>query len=170
VPTERADPFEILGLAPGATADEVRAARRRLAKRAHPDAGGNHRAMQQVNDAAAAALAATPPPGPEPAPEPAPEPDAADPGPDPAEHPNEAAFTVDALPVVACHFLLAAVATLGEVLDADEPYRIEAYLNEPAPCFATLDLVPEAGGSIVTVTVDGPTPTADDVITALARV
>jgi hypothetical protein len=165
VPVERADPFEILGLAPGATAEEVRAARRRLAKRAHPDAGGDHRAMQQVNDAAAAALATTQPEQPE-----QPEPDAAEPAQaDAAEPPNEAVFTVDALPVVACHFLLAAVATLGEVVDADEPYRIEAYFNEPGPCFATLELVPEAGGSIVTVTVDRPSPAADDVITALAR-
>lgn len=50
------DPFEELGLADDAGPEAVRDARRRLAKRHHPDAGGDPVRMQAVNAAAAAAL------------------------------------------------------------------------------------------------------------------
>jgi hypothetical protein len=40
-----------LGLAPGSTAKDVRAARRALARREHPDAGGQHDAMVAINTA-----------------------------------------------------------------------------------------------------------------------
>ncbi len=46
------DPFGVLGLGPDATSDDVRAARRELAKRHHPDRGGDPAAMQAVNEAA----------------------------------------------------------------------------------------------------------------------
>lgn len=53
------DPREILGFAPGAqlTASEVKRRQRELAAMFHPDRGGSVRAMQRVNDAAAALLA-----------------------------------------------------------------------------------------------------------------
>jgi hypothetical protein len=47
-----------------------------------------------------------------------------------------------------------AVAGLGDVLSTDEPYGLDGYLTEPAACFCRFDLVPEAGGTIVTVTVE----------------
>jgi len=120
------DPFEVLGLAPGATAREITAARRRLAKSLHPDTtDGDGRRMQEVNDAAVAALAH--PPGPS----------------------AEVEFTLDVLPVEACPRLLAAVASLGEVVDADEPYRIEGWM--PPSTFYTVELLPEAGGTMVRV-------------------
>ena len=34
---------------------------------------------------------------------------------------------------------------------ADEPYRLSLYLPGPPPCFCQLSLMPEAGGSIVTL-------------------
>ena len=43
-----------MGLEPGASVADVQAARRRLAKRAHPDAGGTAAEMQVVNAAAEA--------------------------------------------------------------------------------------------------------------------
>jgi len=49
-----ADPFVILGVAPGASADEVAAAYRRLAKRWHPDRSGGEqdpRRMAEINAA-----------------------------------------------------------------------------------------------------------------------
>ena len=45
------DPFEVLGLPATATLDEVRAARRRLARAAHPDVGGDERRMREINQA-----------------------------------------------------------------------------------------------------------------------
>ena len=50
------DPFATLGLGPDATSEEIRAARRRLAKANHPDQGGDQGAMQRINEAADAAL------------------------------------------------------------------------------------------------------------------
>jgi hypothetical protein len=52
VPAEVARAYTALGLAPGAPAESVVAARRRLARQHHPDAGGDHRAMAAINHAA----------------------------------------------------------------------------------------------------------------------
>ncbi len=48
----------ILGVAPGAGRDDIRAAYRRAAKRAHPDMGGSSEAFQRVRAAFDALLAA----------------------------------------------------------------------------------------------------------------
>jgi hypothetical protein len=56
VPQDVAAAYDKLGLAPGASADEVRAARRSLARAHHPDAGGAHDAMVAINAAADAVL------------------------------------------------------------------------------------------------------------------
>lgn len=49
------DPYEVLGLAPGASDDEIKAAYRKLAKKYHPDLNGGsaeaERKMKEVNDA-----------------------------------------------------------------------------------------------------------------------
>lgn len=45
------NPYEVLGVDPGATPDEVRRAYLALARRHHPDAGGDAAAMRQVNEA-----------------------------------------------------------------------------------------------------------------------
>lgn len=88
-------------------------------------------------------------------------------------HEPEWSFTLDVLPVDAFHAVEVAVAELGELLSADEPYGIEAFLAEPVRCFCAIELAPEAGGTIVTVTVqpaeDGPPPSAHDVAAAIIR-
>lgn len=48
------DPHDILGVRPGAAADEIDAAYRQKAKAAHPDNGGSVAAMQELNEARAA--------------------------------------------------------------------------------------------------------------------
>ena len=45
------DAYKVLGLKPGATRDQVDEAYRRAAKKAHPDQGGDHTRMAQVNAA-----------------------------------------------------------------------------------------------------------------------
>ena len=50
-PAKERDPWEVLGLRPGASADEIDAMYRVKAKTAHPDAGGSDGAMKELNDA-----------------------------------------------------------------------------------------------------------------------
>jgi hypothetical protein len=131
------DPWAVLGLPPGASVDEAHAARRRLAKHLHPDLSGDGAAMVLVNRAVAEveAGAGAPP-----------------------ERLDEDSFSVPMLPAEAFEALFVVGYGLGEVLVADEPYRLELYLAEPLACFCALSLVPEAGGSIVTIELTG----ADD--------
>ena len=51
--------LEILGLAPGATADDISAAHRRLLQRVHPDHGGTNYLAAQINKAKEILLAKT---------------------------------------------------------------------------------------------------------------
>lgn len=139
------DPYRILGVAPGASVDEVRRARRKLAKALHPDTGrGDATAMAAVNQAYERVI---------------------------GERASEATFTLDVLPVEAFHVVEVAVAERGEVVASDEPYGLEGYLAEPVPCFCRFELVPEAGGTIVTVAVepaeDVAPPSAAEVVATL---
>jgi membrane protein implicated in regulation of membrane protease activity len=52
-PMSEADALRILGLAPGATLDDIRAAHRRLIKRVHPDLGGSDALAAMINAAKA---------------------------------------------------------------------------------------------------------------------
>ena len=141
------DPFRVLGLGPDATSDDVRAARRELAKRHHPDRGGDPVAMQAVNEAADDALqrigAGTSTPR------------LIDGEPGSGLSRDVPSFTVEALPVETFEGLLIVVSWLGEVLDDDPPYRLDVLLHEPAECWCRLDVVPDAGSSSVSLTVAG---------------
>ncbi len=44
-------PWDVLGLKPGASAEEIEKAFRQKAQFAHPDAGGSTEAMQRLNEA-----------------------------------------------------------------------------------------------------------------------
>jgi hypothetical protein len=166
------DPFVTLGLGRDATVDDVRAARRRLAKAHHPDRGGDRAEMQRINEAADAALLAIA----------SPEIDSGvivDSSSDQhtGGHSRESmssedsmsamardvpSFTVEALPVETFEAMLVVASWLGEVLDDDPPYRLDTYLSEPFDCWCRLDVVPDAGASTVSLTVAGidgaPTP------------
>ena len=149
-----ADPFAVLGLPADATIEEVRSARRRLAAEFHPDHGGDAARMGEINvafDAVVEILAHQPAPpvryrG--------------------VQH-DAPSFTIDALPVEAFEALLIVTSWMGEVLVDDPPYVLEVYLVEPGPCWCRLDLVPDAGGSTVTLTVasvgDEPAPDVEAV-------
>jgi len=176
------DPFAVLGLREGASLDDVRAARRRLAKEHHPDHGGDAAAMQRLNAAFDAAVKAirrpaapagsepTPPPPTPPPSRRTPPPASPTPGFRPfrrgtVEH-DAPSFTIDVLPAEAFEALLVVTAWHGDVLVDDPPYLLEVHLHDPAPCWCRLDLVPDAGGTTVSLTVAGvagEVPTADEV-------
>lgn len=158
------DHWAVLGLAPGASTDAVQAARRRLAKAVHPDAGGTAAEMQRVNAAADAALAElarvapprraawAPPSG---SARRAPRrPRPAAPGWSGArvDHPS---FVIEALPAEAFEWLLVTAAELGDVIDDDPPYRLEVALRGPLRGWCELTLVPDAGASTVSLAVAG---------------
>ena len=163
------DPFATLGLGRDATCDDVRAARRRLAKAHHPDQGGDPTRMQIINEAADAALLAVSSPD-----------QKSDEASEEASdglidglsdtgasrtHPADGAtsgvardapsFTVEALPVETFEAMLVVASWLGEVLDDDPPYRLDTYLHEPFDCWCRLDVVPDAGASTVSLAVAG---------------
>ena len=174
------DPFAVLGLPPTATLADVRAARRRLAKSVHPDHGGDEARMREVNrafDLAVKAIlrppaAATAPAGPtDKAPTTTP------PGPSRAQRPggrvgrrveqDSPSFSIDLLPAEAFEALLVVVSWVGEVLVDDPPYLLDALLREPQDCWCRIELLPEAGASMVSLTVAGlegeDAPPVDDV-------
>lgn len=165
-----ADPFAVLGVASGATAEELATARRRKALEVHPDLGGTEAAMQELNAAYELALellsarvadAST----------------AA--GTSSARsvqrdgrrmrgvRSDMPSFTIDVLPAEAHEALLVVTTWIGEVLVDDPPYLLEVFLREPSPCWCRLDLVPDAGATTVSLVVagfdDGPTPDPEHV-------
>jgi hypothetical protein len=173
--TEDGDPFAELGLRPGASLDDVRAARRRLAFDAHPDRGGDAQRMQQINRAFERAVAevtgrtlrtARSPAPSSPTPTAARSPAPRRPRPARWVERDEPSFTIDVLPVESFEALLVVAAVLGEVLVDDPPYLLEAHIHDPGPCWCRLELLPEAGGTTVIVTVagiDAPPPPVEDV-------
>ncbi len=176
------DPFGRLGLPADASLDDVRAARRRLAKDHHPDHGGDAAMMRSVNaafDAAVRTLLQRPPPTALPATETPPERPPStgatrprrDPGPPTRaqgvrpEH-DAPSFTIDVLPAAAFEALLVVTSWHGDVHVDDPPYMLEVHLDDPAPCWCRLELLPEAGGTIVNLTVlpaRPGVPTAEEV-------
>ena len=162
-----------------ATAAGVREARRRLAKVMHPDlvAGGGGGAgavaeasarLALVNHAVELALADLAARGPE----------LAEAGGATADVPipvswsedaEEVTFTVDHLPVDAFELLVLAFSSIGDPKVVDEPYLLEGQVDDPFLGIARVELAPEAGGSLVTVTTwpfpraTTPAPTAGQV-------
>jgi hypothetical protein len=153
------DPFAILGVGRDASLAELRSARRRLAVEFHPDHGGDPAVMGEINVAFEAAVAhvtgnhqliVVEPPrrsyG--------------------VQH-DAPSFTIDVLPAEAYEALLVVTSWIGEVLIDDPPYVLEVHLDEPAPCWCRLDLVPDAGATTVTLTVasvgDRPAPDVESV-------
>jgi hypothetical protein len=162
------DPFQVLGLDETATKDDLRQARRRLARLCHPDLGGDPESMTAINAAFDSALAIVhaaaeaPPTDRSPATR---GPNTTEPGSERAarrrvrprptrtyEH-DPASFVVHCLPVDAFEALSVAVSWYGEVIDDDPPYRLVAVLGEPSPCWCRLDLVPDAGATTVDLTI-----------------
>jgi hypothetical protein len=165
------DPYTTLGVSPDATLDQLVAARRRLALQVHPDVGGDGDAMQTVNRAFDEAVQrlghppVVPPPAPAPTPPPARSVDRRSVS--RSVQYDWPSFTIDVLPVEAFEALLVVASWMGDVLVDDPPYVLETFLRDPEPCWCRLDLVPDAGGTTVSLTVAGvdgaPAPDPEDV-------
>ena len=173
------DPFAVLGLPPTATLDDVRAARRRLAKSVHPDHGGDEARMREVNRAFDLAVKAILRPPAAAATDGSDRPDAPTTAPSRPSRPQRSgrtgrrieqdspSFSIDLLPAEAFEALLVVVSWIGEVLVDDPPYLLDALLREPQDCWCRIELLPEAGASMVSLTVAGlegdDAPPVDDV-------
>jgi hypothetical protein len=141
------DPFRVLGVPSTADMGALRAARRRLAKQVHPDRGGDLAAMTAINAAFDACVAqlSTSPLTPR-----------AEPSPSPERRSRwvseeQSAFVVHSLPVEAFDSLVTVASLIGEIVDEDPPYGLDAYLYEPTECLCRLELLPDAGSSTVNI-------------------
>jgi hypothetical protein len=156
--TSADDPYVVLGVERGVTEDELRAARRRAARRSHPDkAGGSADVMRRINvafDAVMADLARVSPGVAEDDVPASPEPPAPAPAPRTGSRLSHdvASFTIEALPAVAFEALLIVATWLGEVVDDDPPYRLDVVLADPLTSWCRLELLPDAGASTVAIT------------------
>lgn len=151
---------DILGVDREATDDEIMAARRRLARVAHPDRGGDHLQMAAINEACRILLASS-----RQREEPL------------SEHPQESqtrsasrqrvaddrmrigfrdapSFVINALPVDAFETLLVAASNLGEIVDEDPPYLLEVLVRDPGPLWCRFELFPDAGSTTVILSCD----------------
>ena len=160
--------FEILGVSSTASREEIVAARRRLAREFHPDAGGSHSQMAKVNEAFRVLTAIRARQGSEEAVsndansrtgrgEPVVDLDSQDASAQGTRRRgfrDAPSFVVNALPADAFEVLLVAAATLGEVVDEDPPCLLEVLLREPGPVWCRFELVPDAGSTTVILSCD----------------
>ncbi|CAB4669559.1 unannotated protein [freshwater metagenome] len=161
------DPYEILGITRNTSPHEIRSAWRELAKKCHPDVGGKTSDMVRLNEALRMALTLSVN--------------------DETQLPQDVAenftaqtrqthedrsrrvrqdissFTFNVLPVESFELLEIVANEAGIVIESDCPYLIEFSLESfgshtTASEWCRCELVPEAGGTMVHLTVGGPSP------------
>ena len=162
------DAVRVLGLARMASIEDVLGARRRLARSVHPDVGGRGDEMVRVNRAVEIVIeylrgpvsvdssSAWPP---------------VEPSSDvPATATGSSSFgsrrwvidrpsfVIDVLPVDAFEWLLLAARVLGEVVDEDPPYSLEALLDSRVDRWCRLEIVPDAGSSTISIVAENIDP------------
>ena len=143
------DPFLVLSVERGASADEIRRAWRERARTVHPDVGGTDAAMQELNEALHSALAyvdvvsivsvATSPVL-------------------VRRERDVSSFTVDVLPAECFEALLIVAGISGAISHEEPPYQLEFSLHDSDVTGALngwcrCDLVPEAGATTVSLIV-----------------
>jgi hypothetical protein len=154
------DPFVTLGISADSSVDVIKDAWREKARVCHPDVGGTHEAMQQLNEALRLALLEVT--------------STAKSGMSSSGKRTSSgdkissdvktvdthrlsrdvsSFTIDCLPVEAFEALLIASSWHGDVAIDESPYVLEMVVRDPFACWVRFDIVPEAGASMVSITV-----------------
>ena len=143
------DPFLVLSVERGASADEIRRAWRERARTVHPDVGGTDAAMQELNEALHSALAyvdvvsiATVSSSPLLV----------------RRERDVSSFTVDVLPAECFEALLIVAGISGAISHEEPPYQLEFSLHDSDVTGALngwcrCDLMPEAGATTVSLLV-----------------
>lgn len=144
------DAFVLLGLQRSATSEEIRRAWRNKARQLHPDSGGSHARMVELNQALATALAGV-------------------------QHVSEvrhsysrrdvSVFTISASLAAAWKSLELVAAECGSVILSESPVSIEFTLHDTSiegtlHSWCRCDLVPEAGSVTVNVEIGSVGATA----------
>jgi hypothetical protein len=134
----------ILAVDIGASKDEIGRARRRMALTSHPDVGGSDHDMAQLNEAYRVLVGHA-------------DDDSAEVTPNDfrVRDVDRPSFVIDRLPVEAFEFLLLAARVLGDVADEEPPYLLDVLLEDPPMTWCRLEIVPDAGGSTVSILSDG---------------
>lgn len=143
------DPFLVLSVERGATADEIRRAWRERARIVHPDVGGSVAAMQELNEALHSALGYVE------------ESTSVKVTSSPVLVRRErdiSSFTVDVLPAECFEALLIVAGISGAISHEEPPYQLEFSLHDSDVTGALngwcrCDLVPEAGATTVSLLV-----------------
>lgn len=136
----RIEALALLGLGEGFGHEDLKRARRRALLLHHPDHGGSASRLAEVEQACEI-LARAPASGRS----------------EVRRASDRPSFTIDVLPVEAFEFLLLAAAELGDIADDDPPYRLEVRMHEPRDTWVVLEVVPDAGGSTISLFAESPT-------------
>lgn len=149
------DPFVVLGVSPDASESDIREAWRKKATTLHPDAGGSHQAMVDLNDALQRALAAV---GENQPTQSHTRKDRSTPKSRSFMSRDVSCFTIDALPVDSWQLLYTSATHCGPIIEEEEPYLLEFMLSDTGvdalrDSMCRCEIVPEAGGSTIHLTV-----------------
>ena len=146
------DPYEILGVSNASTEEDLRLAWREKMRSSHPDVGGSHEETIHFNQALKDALALL-----------ATRPSSKSASRDGASRVSRytrdvSSFTVDVLPVECWHALEIVAGQCGAVIVEEPPYLLEFTMHDSGlsdfiDAWCRCELVPEAGGTTVHVTV-----------------
>lgn len=142
--------YKLFGLTQTASIDEIIQARRFLALEFHPDRGGSDEHMALVNLAFDEIMTWHRQQQPQPLQVLIPK------GPLAIDF-DRPSFVINALPVIAFELLLLAGRIIGDVALDDPPYLLEVQIEDPILTWCRLEVLPEAGSSSVSLTVDGLT-------------
>lgn len=140
----------ILAVEVGASREAIGRARKRMALAVHPDVGGTDHHMAQVNEAYRVLTARL-----ESAVEEVPHEEFR------IRDVDRPSFVIDRLPVEAFEFLLLAARVLGDIADEEPPYLLDVLFEDPPMAWCRLEIVPDAGGSTVSIMSDGLIPASE---------
>lgn len=147
----RQDPFSLLGVSSDASETDIRDAWRKKAATLHPDVGGTHQEMVDLNDALQRALNAV---GERQSTKIRTRNEQSTPKSRGYMSRDVSCFTIDALPVDSWQLLYTSAAHCGQIVGEEEPYLLEFTLSDSGvdnlrDSICRCEIVPEAGSSTI---------------------